>query len=96
MSAYLILDLTIHDFDKFHEYINRIPAFINKHGGRYVVKGEIPTVIEGDWNPERVVVIEFPSRDHVTQFFEDPGCQSLFEIRHSTTTSKLILVDGCL
>lgn len=96
MNAYLILDLTIHNFDKFQEYINRIPEFISRHSGKYLIKGEVPTVLEGNWNPERVVVIEFPSREHVTQFFEDPDAQSLFQIRHNTTTSRLILVDGCL
>ena len=84
MNAYLILDFTIHDFKMFKEYIRKIPSFIEK-----------PTVMEGDWNPERVVVIEFPSRENAKEFLKDPDAQSLFSIRHKTTTSKLILVDGC-
>ena len=95
MKAYLILDFTIHDLDKFYEYINKIPEFIKKHSGRYIVQGEVPTVMEGDWSPERVVVLEFPSRDNANHFLEDPEAQSLFAIRHNTTTSKLIMVDGC-
>ncbi len=95
MNAYLILDFTIHDLDSFFEYINKIPEFIEKHSGRYIVQGEVPTVMEGDWSPERVVVLEFPSRDNAKQFLADPEAQSLFSIRHNTTTSKLILVDGC-
>ena len=96
MNAYLILDLAIHDFDKFSEYIQKIPAFISKHSGRYIVQGVVPTVMEGNWNPERVVVIEFPSSDHAKSFLNDPEAKELFKIRHSTTTSKLILADGCL
>lgn len=96
MKAYLVLDLTIHDLDKFLEYINRIPEFIKKHSGRYIVQGEKPTVIEGEWNPERMVVIEFPSRESAKDFLQDPAAQSLFAIRHKTTTSKLVLIDGCL
>jgi len=95
MKAYLILDFTVHDLDKFFEYINKIPEFIKKHSGRYIVQGEVPTVMEGDWSPERVVVLEFPSRDNAHSFLEDPDAQSLFAIRHNTTTSKLIMVDGC-
>ena len=95
MNAYLILDFTIHDFKSFKEYIQKIPKFIEKHLGRYIVRGEAPTVMEGDWNPERVVVIEFPSRENAKEFLKDPEAQSLFSIRHKTTTSKLILVDGC-
>jgi len=95
MNAYLILDLTIHDFAKFGEYIQKIPEFIKKHSGRYVVQGVEPTVMEGNWIPERVVVIEFPTSDHAKRFLKDPEAQELFKLRHDTTTSKLILVDGC-
>ena len=96
MNAYLILDFTIHDFEPFKEYIQKIPKFIEKHLGRYIVRGEEPTVMEGDWNSERVVVIEFPSNENAKDFLKNPEAQSLFAIRHKTTTSKLILVDGCL
>lgn len=96
MNAYLILDLAIHDLGKFSEYIQKIPAFIKKHSGRYIVQGVKPTVMEGDWKPDRVVVIEFPTREHAKTFLNDPEAQALFKLRHDTTTSKLILVDGCL
>lgn len=96
MSAYLILDIAIHDFSAFQQYIREIPKFIEKHLGRYIVQGEAPTVMEGDWSPERVVVIEFPGRNNAQDFLRDPEAQSLFELRHKTTTSKLVLVDGCL
>ena len=96
MNAYLILDLAIHDLDKFMEYIDRIPAFIKKHAGRYIVQGVKPTVMEGDWSPQRMVVIEFPSKENAIAFLQDPDAQSLFALRHNTTTSKLLLVDGCL
>jgi len=96
MNAYLVLDFAIHDFESFREYIEEIPKFIEKHLGRYIVRGEEPTVMEGSWKPERMVVIEFPSRENANAFLKDPEAQSLFAIRHKTTTSKLVLVDGCL
>ncbi|NTS78486.1 DUF1330 domain-containing protein [Catenovulum sp. SM1970] len=96
MKGYLILDFSIKDFSKFKEYIEKIPAFINKHGGRYIVQGVVPEAIEGDWQPERVVVLEFPSNKHAKAFLADPDAQPLFSIRHSTTQSKLILAEGCL
>ena len=95
MKAYLVLDLTIHDFAGFSPYIANIPALIQKHSGRYIVQGAEPTTLEGDWRPQRMVVIEFPAREDAQAFLSDPDCQELFDIRHSTTTSKLVLVDGC-
>jgi uncharacterized protein (DUF1330 family) len=95
MRAYLVLDFSIHDLEQFKQYILEIPGFIEKHLGRYIVRGEMPTVIEGDWNPERLVIIEFPERENAERFLQDPEAQQLFEIRHRTTTSKLILINGC-
>jgi uncharacterized protein (DUF1330 family) len=95
MKAYLILDLAVHDVAGFRPYVAAIPAFTEKHGGKYIVRGVEPTVMEGEWKPERVVAIEFPSRTHADSFLGDPECQDLFLLRHQTTTSKLILVDGC-
>jgi uncharacterized protein (DUF1330 family) len=95
MNAYLVLDLAIHDLAGFTPYISAIPAFIEKHGGRYIVRGVEPTVMEGDWAPQRVVILEFPSRQHATAFLADPEAQDLFSVRHKTTNSRLILVDGC-
>ena len=96
MNAYLILDITIHDLASFSEYIQKIPAFIEKYSGKYIVQGVEPIVMEGTWKPERVVVIEFPAKENAKSFLSDPEAQSLFSIRHKSTTSKLILVDGCL
>jgi len=95
VRAYLVLDLAIHDWEGFRPYVAAIPAFIEKHGGQYIVRGVEPTVMEGDWSPQRVVVIEFPARENAQAFLADPDCQDLFRIRHTTTTSKLVLVDGC-
>jgi uncharacterized protein (DUF1330 family) len=50
---------------------------------------------EGDWKPERMVIIEFPERQNAEAFLSDPDIQDLFKVRHDTTTSKLVLVDGC-
>lgn len=95
MKGYLILDFSINDLGRLQEYIEKIPAFIEKHGGRYVVRGVEPELMEGDWCPDRVVVLEFPSTDSAKEFLGDPDAQPLFSLRHSTTTSKLILAEGC-
>lgn len=95
MKAYLVLDFTVHDLKGFLHYVREIPAHIARHGGRYIVQGVEPTVMEGDWKPDRVVILEFPAREKAETFLSDPTIQDLFKVRHTTTTSKLILVDGC-
>ncbi len=96
MTAYLVLDFTVRDLRGFMPYVEAIPAFIEKRGGRYIVRGVEPAVMEGDWSPPRVVILEFPSSDAARAFLADPDAQDLFALRHRTTDSKLILVEGCV
>lgn len=95
MKAYLVLDLSITDLKGFMEYVHRIPDFIHKHGGKYIVQGVEPELIEGDWIPDRLVILEFPTLDHAKAFLADPDVQPLFALRHKTTKSNLILAAGC-
>ena len=94
MKAYLLLEVSITDLEGFLSYAEKIPAFIDRHGGRYVVRGEVPTVIEGQWDAERVVLIEFPDRRAAEAFLAAPDLQPLFKLRHETTKGTLLLVDG--
>ncbi len=94
MKTYLILDFEITNMDMFMEYVERIPAFIQKHGGKYIVEGVRPEAIEGDWKPSTLVVLEFPSRENAQEFLGDPAIEPVFAIRQNSTTSKLILVEG--
>ena len=50
-------------------------------------------MVEGDWAPERIVILEFPARGNAEAFLADPEVQPLFALRQRTTTSKLVLVD---
>lgn len=95
MKAYLVLDFAVHDLGRFMTYVNEIPAHIARHSGKYIVRGVAPTTIEGDWRSERMVILEFPERANAEAFLSDPRIQDLFKVRHETTNSKLVLVDGC-
>lgn len=94
MSAYLILDMEIHDFGLFRSYASEIPAFVEKHCGRYLVLSSEVETIEGSWSPQRVVVIEFPSKEYAQRFINDPEAEPIFSIRKKSTTTKIILSEG--
>jgi uncharacterized protein (DUF1330 family) len=95
MKGYLVLDLSIKILEGFLEYAEKIPAFIEKHGGRYIVQGVVPEKMEGEWKPDRLVILEFPSTEKAKEFLNDPDAQGLFSLRHKTTNSQLILAQGC-
>ena len=94
MKAYLILDFKVTDFPTFMEYVEKIPEFISKHNGKYLVEGVKPKVVEGNWNPDTIVVLEFESKEDADSFLGDPEIQELFAVRHNSTESNLILVNG--
>ena len=94
MSAYLIVDITVHDPERYQDYVRQVPVFINKHQGSYRVRGGEVEIKEGDWHPQRLIVLEFPDREHASAFLEDPGYQAVAAIRHAAATTNAVLVDG--
>jgi len=94
MSAYIIVDITVHDEERYKEYVAVAPGFVEKHQGKYVVRGGETDVVEGDWRPGRLVVVEFPSKEHAQAFLQDPEYQSVAAVRHAATTSNLLVVEG--
>ena len=95
MSAYLVIDVNIKDLTGFMRYVEQVQALIKKHGGRYLVEGEKPVVVE-DWRktPERMVVLEFPSRAAAQTFLADRNESGLGELWARTTKSRILLLDG--
>ena len=61
MSAYFIVDVNVHDPAGFEEYRKRVPATIEKYGGKILVRLGKYEKLEGNWQPTRVVLLEFPS-----------------------------------
>ena len=94
MSVYVIVDITVHDIEGYKEYVKLVPPLIEKHQGKYLVRGGESEVREGTWEPDRLVVLEFPSKSHATAFLDDPRYQSVAAIRHATATTNLVVVEG--
>ena len=92
--VFLVLDLRVNDLRDFLPHIEAIPAFIARRGGRHASRGADPIVVEGDWSPRRLVILEFPSRGRAEAFLADPDSQDQFARRHRSTTSRLVLVEG--
>ncbi len=94
MSVYLLVDITVLDAAQYGEYIRRVPAIVAKHGGRYLVRGGKIVPISGDWQPDRVIVVEFPSFSHIEQWFNSPEYQEIAPLRLGSTRGRVIAVEG--
>ena len=94
MSAYLIVNLDVHDTDAYEEYKSGAAALVERHGGEYLVRGGEFAVLEGNWTPSRLVVLRFPTRAELDAFYTDPEYAPLMAIRHSSATTDAIAVEG--
>lgn len=94
MTAYMIVEIGVHDAAGFEEYRARAPALIRKHGGEYLARGGESEVIEGSWQPRRLVLFRFPSREAIRAFFDDPDYAELKALRLRTCDSNIVAFDG--
>ena len=94
MPAYVIAEIRVTDFEVYKQYIELVPALIRKHGGEYVVRGGAPETLEGEWTPQRVVVLKFPNRNAARAFFDDHEYGPVRDIRRASSASEIVLVDG--
>ena len=94
MSAYVIVEIDIFDPIGFEEYRKRVVPIVQKWGGNYIVGGGNVETLEGDWNPKRIVMIEFPSMSRAKEWL---NCEEYLEagkIRHRTAKTNMVLVEG--
>ena len=94
MSAYLIVDITVRDEEHYAAYRARVTDQIQQYGGEYLVRGGRIERLEGDWQPNRVVVIRFDSIAAARRWWESEDYAELKAIRQATTDTNMIVVEG--
>jgi uncharacterized protein (DUF1330 family) len=94
VAAYVIADIEITDPETYKEYTAHTPDSIASHGGRFIVRGGSCQVLEGEWDPGRVVVIEFPDLDAALGWFHSDDYQELARIRRAASTARILAVEG--
>jgi uncharacterized protein (DUF1330 family) len=94
MPAYVIADITVTDNETYKGYQALTPDTIEKYGGRFVVRGGAHEIAEGDWQPGRVVVLEFDDMDAVKRWYDSPEYSEARSIRLRAATGSVIFVEG--
>ena len=94
MSAYLVCMVRVDDPETYRKYTARTPEFIARHGGKFLVRGGEVETIEGDEFRDRLVVLEFPSMEHVRQFHASEDYQEIAKFRHASAESRFLLAEG--
>jgi uncharacterized protein (DUF1330 family) len=94
MAAYVIAQLTITDPEGFETYRKMVPATIAKYGGKYVVRGGNAETLEGHWDTERLVILEFEDVERAKQWWASEDYREAKQLRQRTAKTQLIVVEG--
>ena len=94
MSAYVIVDVEITDHKEYEEYKKLTPAAVAAFDGKFIVRGGATQTLEGDWQPELIVVLEFPSVDRANEWWASPQYTEAKVIRQRSAKTKMIVVEG--
>lgn len=95
MAAYVLVSVDVHDPEGYREYTAQTPGTVERYGGRFIVRGGAYETVEGEWQPKRIVVVEFPSMEQARAWYASPEYQTILPIRqHNSTCEFLTFVDG--
>jgi len=94
MKAYVIVDVKIHDPSRYDDYKKLTPASLVPFDGKFVVRGGTTETLEGDWEPGRIVVLEFPSLEKAKAWWSSAGYAPAKAIRQASSDTRMIVVEG--
>ncbi|HUJ98166.1 MAG TPA: DUF1330 domain-containing protein [Stellaceae bacterium] len=94
MAAYLIADIEVTNPAGYDEYRRQVVATVEKYGGRFAVRGGASEILEGDWGPKRVVVLEFPTMDALKRWYNSAEYKPLIALRQKNASGNVIAVQG--
>jgi uncharacterized protein (DUF1330 family) len=94
MCAYVIVEIDIVDPAGYEEYKQLASATVEKYGGKYIVRGGAVETLEGDWNPKRIVVLQFDSIQRAKEWLNCEEYREPRKMRHRTARTRMVVVEG--
>jgi len=94
MPAYVIVETDVTDPERYEQYKAASPAAIAAGGGRFLVRGGELVVLEGDWQPPRIVILEFEDLAAAKRWYESAAYQEAKKLREGAASFRAIAVQG--
>jgi uncharacterized protein (DUF1330 family) len=94
MSANVIFDVDIRDAAQYQDFMSQVKPALEQAGAKYLARGGAHKVYEGDWEPRRIVLLEFPSVTAFESFYNGSLYQGLKSIRDACSSARLVSVEG--
>lgn len=94
MAAYAILDVEIFDIEKYLAFQKAIRPLLAAVGARYLARGGEFRIYDGDYQPQRLILLEFPTLEVMDDFFASPAFLALDLPRHACCNARILGVEG--
>lgn len=93
-KAYVVVEVDVQDAEGYAEYRKLSTAALEQYGGKFLVRGGAVTIEEGEWQPNRWVIVEFEDMAAARRWYESPEYTEAKALRQKYATSNLIIVEG--
>jgi uncharacterized protein (DUF1330 family) len=94
MTAYVVINNDVLDPERYAEYAKLAPATIEAYGGKYLARGGKVEVLEGDWVPARLVILQFESVEQAKKWINSPEYSEPRKMRQSASHSRIVVIEG--
>ena len=96
MPVYMIIDSKVTNPACYQQYLSEVSKIVANHGGRYLARGSQITPITGNWRPERLILLEFPSEGHIREWLSSTEYQTIAPLREASTETRAVVIQGCI
>ncbi|MBL8100708.1 MAG: DUF1330 domain-containing protein [Anaerolineales bacterium] len=94
MTAYIIVDIEVTDPVGYEDYKRLASPTLAIYGGKYIARGGNTEVLEGEWIPNRLVILEFENSERAKAWLNSPEYAEARALRHKYAKSNMVVVDG--
>ena len=94
MAGYIIVEVQVNDPEAYERYKAAVPATLAAYGGKFLVRGGHAERLEGEWEPKRIVILEFESVERAKAWWNSEEYAEPKQLRQSASRANLIVVEG--
>lgn len=94
MTAYVIFDIDVKDPETYKEYMGLAPATVEIYGGKYLARAGRTEKLEGEWQPKRLVILQFASLERAKEWLDSPEYAPVKRLRHQAASSNMVVIEG--
>jgi len=94
MPMHMIIESKVKDKAKYQQYVLKVPDTVKPFGGRYLARGNKVIPLFGEWKPERMIILEFPSKESIDRWLSSPEYQMIKTLREEGAETRAVIIEG--